>query len=81
MSNRYWVRTHGGYPDTQSDYIAANSKRECAEVGLIDLGYLDNPGAFVYLNDGVNMPWESIDPYPDWVIERGPRGGVRWETA
>lgn len=76
---RYWVRAMGGYPNDPDAYMPANSKRECAEIGLVDFGYLDNPGAWVYV--GNTAPWASDDPYPDWVIERGPRGGVRWEQA
>lgn len=82
---RYWVRTHGGYPDDPSAYLPANSKRECAELGLVDLGYLENPCAFVYrVSRDVPAslaPWLEVDPYPDFVVEFGPRGGIRWDIA
>lgn len=76
---KYFVLPVGGYADTRADFIPANSQRECAEVGLFDLGYLDNPGAHIFV--GSREPWTEVDPYPDYYIERGPRGGLRWESA
>lgn len=83
----YVVLPHRGYPDTASDYVACPTRADVA-AQLVDYGWLDNPGVFVY----AVMPGESpeglittlaadADPYPDWVVSRGPRGGVRWERA
>ena len=74
----YHVLQANGYPDTRADYVTV-SGREAVAGGLIDLGYLDNPAVTVY--DGTREPWNELDPYPDFVVSRGPRGGVNWERA
>ena len=74
----YYVLPANGYPDTRTDYVHVTGKAGVfAE--LSDLGYLDNPGVSVYSSD--REPWTEIDPYPDFIAERGPRGGYRWERA
>jgi hypothetical protein len=75
---RYWVLQVNGYSDTRRDYARA-SNRDAVALELVDLGYLENPAVTVYAGD--RTPWAEEDPYPDWVVSRGPRGGVRWERA
>lgn len=74
----YWVLQVRGYSDTAADYSPLGRKADITE-HLIDLGYLDNPAVTVY--DGSREPWNEEDPYPDFVVSRGPRGGVVWERA
>lgn len=83
----YVVLPHGGYPDTAGDYVTCATRAD-VEAQLVDYGWLENPAVSVYRV----MPGEdpaaviadlasSLDPYPDYVVERGPRGGVRWTRA
>ena len=37
-------------------------------------GYSDFGGASIY--SGTRAPWTEQDPYPDYVLEQGPRGGI-----
>jgi hypothetical protein len=83
----YIVLPNGGYPDTASDYVQCRTRAD-VERELIDYGWMDNPGVFVYLVMGGETPESVIqtlvvspDPYPDYVVRRGPRGGVIWERA
>lgn len=83
----YVVLPHGGYPDTAGDYVACPTRAD-VEAQLVDYGWMDNPGVFVYrVTTGETMEGtiqalvESGDPYPDWVVERGPRGGIQWNQA
>jgi hypothetical protein len=84
----YVVRQHGGYPDDVSSYKVCATRAE-VEAELVDLGYMDNPGVWVYkCTKADKSPSEVIqqlannpDPYPDWVVEFGPRGGVQWSIA
>lgn len=75
---RYWVLQASGYSDTQRDYTPAASRAAVA-AELVDLGYLDNPAVTVFV--GEREPWAESDPYPDWQVSRGVRGGVNWERA
>jgi len=75
---KWWVLQANGYPDTFGDYSACEDRREVQEQ-LIDLGYLENPAVTVF--SGARRPWTETDPYPDWVVSRGPRGGVNWDRA
>lgn len=83
----YVVLPYGGYPDTASDYVACATRAD-VEAQLIDYGWMDNPGVHAYKV----MPGEtatsviadlstSPDPYPDYVVERGARGGIVWSRA
>lgn len=81
------VLPHGAYPDTASDYVACATRAD-VERELVDYGWLDNPGVFVYrvvkgeTTEGrIAELASSPDPYPDFVVERGPRGGVQWNIA
>lgn len=83
----YVVLPHGGYPDTASDYIECPTRDDVA-AELVDYGWMDNPGVFVYTvvkgqtaSEVIATLAESADPYPDYVVSRGPRGGVKWERA
>lgn len=83
----YIVLPHGGYPDTAADYVYCPTRAD-AEAQLVDYGYLDNPGVYCYVmvkGDSPESVIESLasspDPYPDYVIERGPRGGIVWSAA
>lgn len=83
----YVVLPHGGYPDTVGDYVACDTRAD-VERELVDYGWMDNPGVFVYVvTKGETYPGvidalaSSPDPYPDYVVERGPRGGVQWNHA
>ena len=89
MSQRiaYVVRHYSSYPDTPSDYVDCMTRADVA-AQLVDLGYMQNPGVYVYIRlrsesfaGRVRELCEDVDPYPDYVVERGPRGGVRWERA
>lgn len=75
---RYWVLPYARYADTESDYVRAANKAEVF-AQLVDYGWMSNPAVHVYV--GERTPWNEVDPYPDYVAERGPRGGVRWERA
>lgn len=83
----YVVLPYGGYPDTESDYVECATRRG-VEAQLVDYGWMDNPVVSVYrVVDGespasvIRELAASHDPYPDWVVERGPRGGVQWNRA
>ena len=83
----YVVRLFGGYPDTASDYIEC-ATRAAVEAELVDYGWRDNPAVWVYVVTKGQTAAEVIaalvvdpDPYPDYFVERGPRGGVRWVLA
>lgn len=83
----YVVLPHGGYPDTATDYVACPTRAD-VEGQLVDYGWMDNPGVFVYKVTRGETPESVIaalasdpDPYPDWVVERGPRGGIQWNRA
>ena len=77
---RYWVLVSGGYPDTYSNYMAATSLEHAKELArrYYD-GYSDFAGVFIY--SGARAPWTEQDPYPDYILEQGPRGGIRLERA
>jgi hypothetical protein len=83
----YVVLPHGGYPDTASDYIECATRAD-VEAQLMDYGWMYNPAVTVFIvtkdetpADVIHELIQSSDPYPDWVVERGPRGGIRWERA
>lgn len=83
----YIVLPHGGYPDCADDYVECGT-RDVVEAQLVDYGWMENPGVFVYKVMPGEDPAKVIeslagdpDPYPDYVVERGPRGGVRWARA
>lgn len=83
----YVVLPHGGYPDTANDYVACATRAD-VEGQLVDYGWMDNPGVSVYkvtrgeTAEGVIAELtESADPYPDWIVSRGPMGGVAWERV
>lgn len=80
----YLLLPAGGYSTNVSDYVVC---RSYAEIQLT-LSRLDTQHGHVYLVP--NLVWPSvyavrlsleIDPYPDFVAEIGPRGGLRWERA
>jgi hypothetical protein len=83
----YVVLPHGGYPDTASDYLA-RATRAAVEAELVDYGWMNNPAISVY-KVTAGQTAESViaelstnpDPYPDYVVERGPRGGTVWTIA
>lgn len=75
---KWHVLQANGYSDTQADYVTVSGK-DAAEAELIDFGYLDNPAITVYA--GEREPWTEDDPYPDFIVSRGPRGGIRWQRA
>ncbi len=77
---RYWIMVNGGYPDTYGDYMPATSLEHAKELARRDYGgYWEFGGAFIY--SGSRAPWTEQDPYPDYVLEQGPRGGIRLERA
>ena len=83
----YVVLPAGGYPDTASDYIACPTRDDVA-AELVDYGYLDNPSVWAYKVTRGNTAESVIadlssnpDPYPDFVVSRGARGGVIWQNA
>lgn len=82
----YVVLPFGGYPDTASDYVECATRAE-VEAQLVDLGYLDNAGLWVYTVVG-QTPAEVIaelvasgDPYPDWIVEFSRGRNPRWTRA
>ena len=79
-NSRYWVLLAGAYPDVQSEYVAASSLEHATALArhYYD-GYSDFGGAHVYR--GTRAPWTEQDPYPDYVIYQGPRGGMAVERA
>lgn len=70
------VLTPGGYPDTFADYVTFDSKREVIEYLNQSFGW-DSAHVF----HGEREPWNEVDPYPDFALERGPRGGWSWNIA
>jgi len=83
----YVVLPAGAYADTVSDYIACATRAEVA-AQLVDYGYLSNPAVSVftvpkgYTGEHVIASLaQNVDPYPDYIVERGPRGGVQWNRA
>jgi hypothetical protein len=77
MMKQYWVLQYRSYPDEVGSYTLTTGRAE-TESQLIDYGWLENTAIMVYDED--RRPWDEVDPYPDWVVSRGPRGGIRWET-
>lgn len=80
----YVVLPSVGYPDTRSDYVECATRAD-VEAQLVDLGYLDNPGLFVYAVTKGESPGEVIDqlvesgdPYPDWIVEFSRGRHPRW---
>ena len=83
----YAVLPAGGYPDTASDYIAC-ATRDAVAAELVDYGYTDNPSIWVYKVTRGQTAAAVIaelstnpDPYPDFVVSPGARGGVVWSNA
>lgn len=83
----YVVLPAGGYADTASDYVVCATRADVA-AQLTDYGYLDNPGVHVFVVVKGETPENvmselvnDVDPYPDYYVERGPRGGVQWNRA
>lgn len=83
----YVVLPHGGYPDTASDYVECPTRAD-VEAQLVDYGWMENPAVTVFVVTKDETPagvihelTQSSDPYPDWVVEYGPRSGVRWVRA
>ncbi len=83
----YLVRHWNAYPDEALSYIPCATRAE-VEDQLIDYGYMENPGVHVYKLTKGETASRTIadlivdpDPYPDYVVERGPRGGVQWNIA
>lgn len=83
----YVVLPYGGYPDTASDYVACSTRADVEEQ-LTDYGWMDNPGVHVYkvmsgetANSVIAELSGNPDPYPDYVVERGARGGIAWSLA
>lgn len=75
------------YKDDPSSFKFC-ATRAAVELELVDFGYLDNPGVQVFVLSEGDVPTDVItslvvssDPYPDFVVERGPRGGVQWNRA
>lgn len=80
----YIVLPSGGYPDTRSDYVKC-ATRGHVEAQLVDLGYIDNPGLWVYTvtkdenpDEYIDQLVESGDPYPDWIVEFSRGRNPRW---
>ena len=83
----YVVLPCGGYPDTAGDYIPCATRNDVAGE-LVDYGYHENPSVFVYKVTRGETPEKVIselstdpDPYPDFVVSRGIRGGIIWDHA
>lgn len=83
----YLVKQFTAYSDDPESYEYAKTRVE-VESKLVDCGWLDNPGVMVYLLFGkYNVRDEQIalsqndDPYPDYIVEYGPRSGIRWERC
>lgn len=83
----YVVLPFGGYADTAADYVDCMTRAD-VEAQLVDYGWMNNPAVHVFIRlrsesfaGRVRELVESKDPYPDYVVERGPRGGVQWNRA
>jgi hypothetical protein len=83
----YVVLPYGGYSDTASDYLPRATRND-VEAELEDYGWMNNPAIYVYkvmagrtAESVIAELSASPDPYPDFVVERGPRGGTVWTIA
>ena len=86
MSTYLVVQAMDYKTDPESFKVCYN--RHAVESELIDYGYMENPAVQVYNvpvgvdpHDYAYSLAGDVDPYPDWIVERGPRGGVKWERA
>lgn len=86
---RYWILWHGGYsyscPDS-ADLEPATSWRDVYDIlnGRRDNRDGSTPcveadSAWVFY--GPDKPQDTGDLYPDWIIERGPHGGLVRQRA
>ena len=78
----YVVLPFGGYPDTATDYVVCATRADVS-AWLVDYGWMDNPPISVYVvtkgetaQSVIEELAASSDPYPDYIVSRGPRGGV-----
>jgi hypothetical protein len=83
----YVVLPFGGYPDVPGDYLAKATRAD-VEAELVDYGWMVNPSIYVYKVTAGETAESVItelslnpDPYPDFLVERGPRGGTVWTIA
>ena len=82
----YIVLHAGSYSDTRSSFIPCKT-RDAVE-NRVQLGWNDEPGVWIYTvtrgqtaDAVIDALVESRDPYPDYVVKRGPRGGYVWQRA
>ncbi len=83
----YIVRT-GAYGDSVTDYKYC-ATRELVEAELVDMGWMDNPALFVYkVTKGEDpaeliqsLAYDSVDPYPDWIVEFNGPHSPKWTRA
>ena len=75
------------YSDIPENFVPCRTRAD-VEAQLVDLGYMRNPGVWAYkVTKGVTAQElitelvESHDPYPDFTVEYGPRGGYVWQCA
>lgn len=83
----YYVIQYNGYKDTANEWTYCKTRYD-VECQLVDYGWMDNPGVQVFKMVKGDTPELVIkalitadDPYPDYVVERGPRGGIQWNKA
>ena len=83
----YVVLPFGGYADTALDYVECATRAD-VEAQLVDYGWMNNPSVHVYKvtkgETAASVIAELVasrDPYPDYSVDRGPRGGVQWNIA
>ena len=83
----YVVLPFGGYPDVPGDYLARATRAD-VEAELVHYGWMNNPAISVYKvtagQTAASVIAElstSLDPYPDFTVGRGPRGGTVWTIA
>lgn len=83
----YLVLPFGAWHDNEADYVHCQ-RRDDVVAQLADMGWMANPAVPVWkLVEGEEPMRKArelsadVDPYPDWLVERGPRGGVVWSRT
>jgi hypothetical protein len=76
---KYWVLMSGAESDTPHDYVPTYNRADCVTLARESADWAIEPGAHVFA--GSREPWTEEDPYPDFTVTRGARGGYRWEVA
>jgi|GEM_PF-4618463 len=76
MNNGFYLLYSGCYPDQYGSYAWTKYKKD---IEPLHPGLGMDPAVHVF--DGSRQPWNELDPYPDFVVEHGPRGGIKWARS